>query len=112
MSEGENCEKEKVMDTSLADREKLDGPTRAAVSARPMPLDHRNSGPFATGQHRRSRMHEKRDFYRLVQLWGEVPTRVAGGSGWPPSCRPIRGGTCTISGGGLNSAGQPNMSLH
>jgi len=24
---------------------------------------------------------EKRDFYRLEQLWGEVPTRVAGGSG-------------------------------
>jgi hypothetical protein len=23
-----------------------------------------------------------------------------------------KGGTCTISGGGLNSAGQPNMSLH
>jgi ribosomal silencing factor RsfS len=26
-------------------------------------------------------MDEKRDFYRLEQLWGEVPTRVAGGSG-------------------------------
>ena len=24
---------------------------------------------------------EKREFYRLEQLWGEVPTRVAGGSG-------------------------------